>query len=272
MSRFQRRQILIAACALLAAPFALGQPAERRVRIGILSEGSEDAPLWLPFRDQLKKLGYVEGKNLVIETRFAQGVPARLRAQAAELVALKLDLIVTASTPSTQAAMKATSSIPIVFAAASDPVKSGLVPSLARPGGNVTGLANMVSQLADKWLEMLLEIAPGARRIAYLGQSSNQAIRETHQSLQKTARSRGATIQLLEASTPDEIARAFELMVREKFDGFIVSPTPVVVTHRQNVVDLAALHKLPAVYGREEYIPPGDCFHIAGTTSKRIDA
>jgi len=257
MSRFQRRQILIAACALLAAPFALGQPAGRLARIGILSDGSEDPPLWLPFWDQLKKLGYVEGKTVVVEARFAQGVPARLRAQAAELVALKPDLIVTISTPSTQAAMKATSTIPIVFAGASDPVKSGLVASLSRPGGNVTGLANMVSQLADKWLEMLLAIAPGARRIAYLGHSSNQAIRETHQSLQETGRSRGATIRLLEASTPDEIARAFELMVREKFDGFIVSPTPVLVAHLQNIVDLAARHRLPAVYGREEYVAAG---------------
>jgi len=257
VGQVQRRKFLFAVCALFTAPFALGQPAGRLARIGILSEGSEDTQLLLPFRDQLKKLGYVEGKNLVIEPRYAQGVPARLRAQAAELVTLKPDLIVTGTTPSTQAAIKATSSIPIVFAAASDPVKSGLVASLARPGGNVTGLANMVAQLADKWFEMLLEIAPGARRIAYLGQSSNQAIRETHQSLRETGRSRGATIELLEASTPDEVARAFELMVREKFDGFIVSPTPVLLAHRQNIVDLAARHRLPAIYGREEYIATG---------------
>ena len=141
MSRFQRRQVLIAACALLAAPFALGQPAGRRVRIAILDEGQEEsqAELWRAFRDQLQKLGYVEGITLVIEARFAQGVSARMQAQAAELVALKPDMIVTTGTPATQAAIKATSSIPIVFTGVGDPVKSGLIASLARPGGNVTG-------------------------------------------------------------------------------------------------------------------------------------
>ena len=267
MSRIQRRQILIAACALLVAPFASGQPAGRLVRIGILSEANEDAQYWLlPLRDQLKKLGYVEGKNLVIEARFAQGVSARLHAQAAELVALKPDLIVTSGTVATQAAMKATSSIPIVFVGAADPVKSGLVASLARPGGNVTGTSNMTMQLSAKWIEMLLEIAPGAKKIAYLGQSSNQAIRAIYQSLQETARSRGAAIRLLEASTPDEIARAFELMVREKFDGFVVAVSPVLLTHRQSIADLAARHRLPAVYPREEYVAAGGLLSYGGET------
>ena len=141
MSRFQRRQILIAACVLLVAPFALAQPGGRTVRIGILDNGNEDAQAerWLAFRDQLQKSGYVEGKNLVIEARYARGLSARLHAQAAELVALTPDLIVTVSTPAAQAAMKATSSIPIVMTGTGDPVKTGLVASLARPGGNVTG-------------------------------------------------------------------------------------------------------------------------------------
>ena len=259
MSRIRRREILIAACALLVAPFALGQPAGRRVRIGILSVGNEDtqSEVWPAFRDQLQKSGYVEGKNLVIEARFGRGVPARLHALAAELVALKPDLIVTNGTQETQAAMKATSSIPIVFAGSGDPVKTGLVASLARPGGNVTGQSVMGTQLAPKWLEMLLEIAPGTKQIAYLGQSSNQAIREIYQSLQETGRSRGIAIRLLEASTPDEIARAFELMVREKFDGFVISASQVLLAHRQNIVDLAARHRLPAVYEREGYVAAG---------------
>jgi putative ABC transport system substrate-binding protein len=259
MTRIQRRRVLIAACALLTAPFALGQPAGRTVRIGILYEGQEGAQagFWRAFRDHLEKSGYVEGKNLVIEARSTQGVSARLHAQAADLVALKPDLIVTTATPSTQAAMKATSSIPIVFAGASDPVKSGLVASLARPGGNVTGQAVMSSQLTAKGLEMLLEISPAAKKIAYLGQSSNPAIRQTHQSLQKIGRSRGVAVRLLDASTPDEIARAFELMVRDKFDGFVVSPAPVFLAHRQTIADLAARYRLPAVYGPEEFAAVG---------------
>ena len=271
MSRIRRREILIAACVLLTAPFALGQPAARLVRIGILSEGNEDGNVSFgpAFREQLRKLGYVEGKNLVIETRFAQGVPARLPAQAAELVALKPDLIVTTATPSTQAAMKATSSIPILMSGVGDPVKLGLVASLARPGGNVTGISIMSAQVAAKWLEMLLEIAPGAKKIAYLGQSSNQAIREIYQSLQETGRSRGVAIRLLEAGTPDEIARAFELMVREKFDGFVVSGTPVLLAHRQTIVNLAARHRLPAVYGREEYVAAGGLLSHGNDSAER---
>ena len=271
MGRFQRRQILIAACALLAAPFAFGQPAGRRVRIGILSEGSEDAQWEFPhaFRDQLKKSGYVERKNLVIEARFARGVLARLHALAAELVALKSDLIVTVSTPATQAAMKATSNIPIVFIGTADPVKSGLVASLARPGGNVTGLANMVSQLTAKGLEMLLEIAPSAKKIAYLGQSSNPVAREIYQLLQEIGRSRGVAIRMLEASTPDEIPRAFKLMVNEKFDGFVITASPVHLAHRQQIVDLAARHRLPAVYGREEFVAAGGLLSYANDSVER---
>lgn len=259
MSRFQRRKFLIGASALLAAPYALGQPSGRRVRIGILDDGQEDAQAaaWQAFRDQLRQLGYVEGKDLVIETRFAQGVAARVNAQAAELVALKPDLIMTGGIQATQAAMMATSIIPIVFAGAGDPVKSGLVASLARPGGNVTGQSILTAQLASKRLELLLEVAPGAKRIAYLGQSTNQLHRETVLSLQETGQSRGVAVRLLEASSPDAITRAFETMVREKFGGFLVAGGPVVFAHRQNIVDLAARHRLPAVYGREEYVAAG---------------
>ena len=259
MSRFQRRKFLAGAFALLAAPYVLGQPAGRRVRIGILSEANEDAQWEFPhtFRDHLQKSGYVGGKNLVIETRFSRGVSARLHAQAAELVALKPDLIVTITTPATQAAMKATSSIPIVMAGMSDPVKSGLVASLARPGGNVTGLSIMSTQMTAKGLEMLLEIAPSAKKIAFLGQSSNQTHGEIYQSLQITGRSRGVAIRMLEASTPDEIARAFKLMASEKFDGVVVSTSAVLFAHRKSIADLAARHRLPAVYGREEYVAAG---------------
>ena len=271
MNRFQRRKFLIGASALLAAPFALGQPAGRRVRIGILDEGQEDAQteIWRPFRDQLQKLGYVEGKNLIIEARFAHGVSARLSALAAELTALKPDLIVTIGTPSTHAVMKASSSIPIVFVGAGDPVKLGLVASLARPGGNATGLSVMTTQLSAKWLEMLLEIVPGAKKIAYLGQSSNPLTKEVVQSVQEADHSRGVAIRLLEGSTPDAIARAFELMAREKLDGFVVPPTPVLFAHRKTILDLAARRKLPAVYGREEYVAAGGLLSYGNDSVER---
>ncbi len=229
------------------------------MRIGVLDEGQEDvqAEYWRAFRDQLQKLGYAEGKNLVIEARFAQGVSARLHAQAAELVALKPDLIVTATTLPTQAAMKATSGIPIVFVSAGDPVKSGLVASLARPRENVTGQSIMTTQLAVKRLEMLLEVAPVKRKIAYLGQSSNPLRTEEVQTLQEIGQSRGVAIRLLDVSAPDAIVRVFELIVREKFGGLLVAASPVLFAHRKTIVDLAARNRLPAVYPREEYVAAG---------------
>ena len=122
----------------------------------------------------------------------------------------------------------------------------------------------MSTQTTAKALEMLLEISPAAKRIAFLGQSSNQQHKEIYQTLQEMGRSRGLAIRLLEAGTPDEIARVFELMVREKFDGFVISAAPVLLAHRQSIVDLAARHRLPAVYGREEYVAAGGLLSYGG--------
>lgn len=265
MSRIRRRQFLIAAGALISAPLARPQPAGRQVRIAILDDAREgaDAVRWHSFRSRLQELGYVEGRNVVIDARFSQGAPERLRALTAELVALSPDVIVVSTTPATRAAMQATSAIPIVFTAVSEPVETGLVASLARPGGNVTGLAIMSAQISAKWIEILTEIAPGARHFAFLGQASNQAVAAVFRSMQETARERNFFVRLMEATDPGAVDRAFELMVAEKFDGFMVASTPVLLPHRQQIVELAARHRLPAVYARNEYVTAGGLLSYA---------
>ena len=265
MSRIRRRQFLIAGGVLISAPLARPQPAGRQARIAILDDAREgaDAARWHSFRSRLQELGYVEGRNLVIEARFSQGAPERLRALTAELIAVSPDVIVVSTTPATRAAMQATSAIPIVFAAVGAPVETGLVAGLARPGGNVTGLTIMSAEISAKWIEILTVIAPGARKFAFLGQASNQAVAAVFRSMQETARERNFFVQLMEATDPGAVDRAFELMVAEKFDGFMVASAPILLPHRQQIVDLAVRHRLPAVYSRDEYVTAGGLLSYA---------
>ena len=259
MGQISRRQFLFSAGALLAGRSALAQPAGRPARIALLAAAREDASaaLWRTFRGRLRELGYVEGQNLVIEARFAQGASERLPALAAELVGLKPDLIVASGTSETLAALRATSTIPIVFTSSADPVKTGMVASLARPGGNVTGQSSMYTVISAKWIEMLLELVPGAKQIAFLGLTSNEAIRINFRSMQEVARPRGVAVRLLEAGTPGAIERAFEVMVAEKFDGFMVAAAASLLANRRQIVELAARHRLPATYARDEYVAAG---------------
>ena len=250
---------MIATGALLGAPLVQAQQDDRRVRIAILEDGNEGATeaRWREFRNRLRELGWVAVKNLVLEARFSGGARERLPALVAELVALKPDVIVASTTPTARAAMRATSSIPIVFVSVAEPVAAGLVPNLARPGGNVTGQALMTVEISSKWLEILTEILPGARKFAFLGQASNQGIAAVFAAMQETARTHNYTVRLLEATVPQEIDRAFALMVDEKFDAFVVAFAPVILRNRQRIVDLAARHRLPGAYARDEYVAAG---------------
>ena len=159
--------------------------------------------------------------------------------------------------------MQATSTIPIVFTAAAEPVEMGLVASLARPGGNVTGQAIMSAQVSAKWIEILTEIAPRARKFAFLGQASNQAIVAVFRSMQETASAHNFSVRLMEAIDPGAVDRAFKVMVAEKFDGFMVASAPVLLPHRQQIVDLAVRHRLLAVYARNEYVTAGGLLSYA---------
>jgi putative ABC transport system substrate-binding protein len=259
MSQTPRRQFLVAAGALIASQVAIAQPFGRAVRLGLLDLAGEDLMVaqWGIFRDRLRELGYVEYRNLVIERRSAGGAPERLPALAAELVGLEPDLIVASGTPETLALMKVTKRIPIVFTTTGDAVATGMVASLARPGGNVTGQSSMYSVISAKWIQLLVELVPAAKRIAFLGPTSNQAIQANFRSMQATARSLGITVQLLDASSPEAIASAFETMAAQKFDGFMVAAVGQLLASRQQIVELAARHRLPAIYAREEFVEAG---------------
>jgi putative tryptophan/tyrosine transport system substrate-binding protein len=247
---------------LLAAPLAAeAQQAAKVARIGYLSPSLATSPhLREAFRQGLRDLGYVEGRNLVIEYRGAEGKPERLPALAAELVALKVDVIVVTSTPAALAAKQATRTIPIVFIAVADSVASGLVTSLARPGGNVTGLSLLTSELVGKRLELLKQAVPGVSRVAVLWQPGDYGERTEKDILKKaevTAPALGARLQVVEARGPADIDRAFSDMTRARAGALMVLGSTMFFTERRRLVDLAAKHRLPAVYPTRDSVDAG---------------
>ena len=199
------------------------------------------------FREGLRELGYVEGQNLAIESRFAEGKWDRVPGLAAELVRLKVDVIVTYTTPATQAAKQATGTIPIVVATVIDPVAAGLVASLAHPGGNITGLSQMVPDLVGKQLEILKEVAPRISRVALLSNPANPAHAVALRDVKDAARALGVQLQLLEARGPSEIDSAFVAMTTERVGAVIVLVDSMLIDHRARIADLALRRRLPAV-------------------------
>ncbi len=244
---------------LLAAPLAAeAQTAGRIWRIGYLGPAVAAANRSeVAFRQGLRDLGYVEGSNLVFEYRSAEGKVERLPALAAELVALKVDVIVAPTTPAALAAKQATRTLPIVFAAAADPVGSGLVATLARPGGNVTGLTNLSAELGGKRLELLKQVVPGVSRVAILYQPG-AFVERTEKDMLKgaevAARALGVRPQFLEARGPADIDRAFLDMTRARAGALTVFPSSMFFSERKRLVDLAAKSRLPAVYGLREFV------------------
>jgi putative ABC transport system substrate-binding protein len=202
----------------------------------------------------------VQGQNIAIESRWADGKYDRLPGLAAELVSLKLDIIVTTSLPAIQAAKQATGTIPIVMATSLDPVSTGFVASLARPGGNITGLSAMAPELVGKQLELLKEVVPKVSRVALLGNPANPGTAPMVRRTQDTARELGIQLQRLEARSPNQIDSAFAAMTRERAGALIVLLDVMFAEHRARIADLAAKHRLPAVYGlldNDEAGPPG---------------
>jgi putative ABC transport system substrate-binding protein len=209
------------------------------------------------FRQRLRDLGYVEGKNLVIESRLAESSFERLPALAAELVSLKLDVIAAFGTPTIVALTRATHTIPIVMISAGDPVGRGLVSSLARPGGNVTGLSGRVEGMSPKWLELLTQTVPGMTRVGVLmaPNAPNHAnyLREIKTAGQRT----GIAVLGLEARGRDEIERTFAALTKARAQGLIVLPGAVTLEHQTQIVELAAKNRLPAIYGWLEFTKSG---------------
>ncbi len=241
---------------LLALSFPVeAQQAAKVPRIGFLSTPSPPAiaARTEAFRQGLRELGYVEGKNIVIEWRSAEGKADRLPALTAELVRLKVDVIVTSGPSTTRAASEATKTIPIVMAQDSDPVGNGFVASLARPGGNITGLSNFSSEISGKRLELLKETVPRLSRLALLGTSTEpgnpQAVREA----ELAAGAFGVRIQYLDVPGPKDIKTAFRAASKGRADAVLALGGPVLASQRTQIADLAVKNRVPAVYGQQEY-------------------
>jgi putative ABC transport system substrate-binding protein len=218
---------------------------------------AEGEHLWEACRQGLRDLGYVEGQNIILEPRLAEGHNERLQNLATELVQLKVDVIVAAATPASRAVKAATSTIPIVFVAVGDPVKAGLVTSLARPGGNVTGLSLLTADLSGKRLSLLMETVRKVSRVAILMNPDNPISAVFFEETRLAARRFGVDLQPLDARSPKEIEQAFAIGAGQRVDAIIVFDDPVLWSYRAQIVALAAARKIPAVYGYRDFVDQG---------------
>lgn len=265
-----RRETVCALVALgaAAAPLAcLAQQQGKVWRVGFLSPQTRSDPLISQYNDAFLKgmrdLGYVEGRNLVVEWRFADGKSERLPGMAAELVQLKVDIIVAVSSPAISAAQKATTTIPIVMATTGDPVGSGFVKSLARPGGNITGLSNMGGDLGPKLLDLLLSVVPKLSRVAVLVSPTSTTYRAISESVQASARKTAVKTLMAEASTPQDIENAFTMMARDNADAVLVGAAPFFTLHKQQIAELALKYRLPSVFGNRSIVEAGGLMSYA---------
>jgi len=240
---------VMVAC-MVATPTAYAQPTTAIHRLGVLSGGPSTSRPIEAFRQGLRELGWIEGRNIVIEHRFADGQSDRLPALAAELVALKVDVIAAGPTPPALAAKDAAGAIPIVMLGAAEPVELGLIASLARPGGNITGLSWSVNlEIIGKGLELLKQALPRARRVAILWNSSNPAQAIAVRDVKPFARSTGVELLLLDVRGPDEFERAFASMAEQRVDAVLVVADALFVSHRSRIAELEARHRLPSMHG-----------------------
>jgi len=261
--------VALLAIFLLAAPLAAEAQAPTKVpRIGFLSSRSpaDNPHLLEAFRQGLRELGYVEGQNIAIEYRFAERRPERLPALAAELVRLKVDVIVTAASPAPEAAKQATSAIPIVFAVSGDPVAVGLVASIARPGGNITGLAGMNPEGVGKQLQLLKEVAPKISRAVVLQNPGNLGHPFVLRQAEGAARALGVQLHIVQAGTPAEIEAAFATMRSQRVGGVVVLRDGLFLAQRTQIVTLAAKSRIPAVYGIREEAEAGGLMAYGAST------
>lgn len=256
-----RRDAVVALIALGAAPLAsLAQQQGKVWRVGFLAlrpVDSLDSDYYGGFSQGMRELGYVEGKNLVIEWRSADNRSERLPGLAAELVRLKVDVILAAGAQSVGAAQKATTTIPIVMGSINDPVGGRFIQSLARPGGNITGLSNISVDLAAKHVELLLSIVPRASRIAVLVNLSNSGHPKNLDNIRAAAKGAGVTIVPLDVRSPQEIEKAFSSMIRESAAAVIVTSDAFLNSQSRRIAELAARNRLPAIGSLVEYAEAG---------------
>jgi len=244
-------------CVMLVAlcSFAEAQQPAKIPRIGYLVGASRSAIAFRTeaFRQGLRELGYIEGKNIVIEFRYADGNPHLQKELAGELVRLNVDVMVTSGPASTRAAKEATTIIPIVMTFDSDPVGSGSVTSLARPAGNITGLSTLAPEISGKRLELLREIVPKLSRVAVIGSSTNPGNPQSLKETEAAAAAFGVKLQYLDVLGPNDIEIAFQEATKGHADAVLVLASPVLNSRRSQVVELAAKSRVPAIYDRRDF-------------------
>ena len=252
---------LLLSAVLFALCFSAEAQQPRKVpRVGVLSGGSSTGqPLHDAFRQGLREFGYIEGQNIVIEYRHAEDKLDRLSDLAAELVRLKVDIIF-AGVPGTAAAVaakNATTTLPIVFTNVSDPITTGLVASLARPGENVTGLSGLGPELYGKRFELLNETLPKLSRLAVLQNSANPSVAFSLRELEMAAKALGVQLQILDVQTPNDFDKVFSAIAKGRTDALLVQMNPVFFTHRIRIAELAAKNRVPTIYGDKRYVKAG---------------
>jgi putative ABC transport system substrate-binding protein len=255
-----RRALLLGPlAALLGSRVVRAQPAERVARVGILGPTTAEhfAAGVKAFREGLRERGWIEGRDLTIEARFAQQRYDRLPALAAELVSLKVDAIFALASPSVAAAKRATTTIPIVFETLGDAVGTGLVTNLARPGANVTGVSGFAPELSGKRLELIRELLPRAERVGLLANPANPGTRTVIRATEAAARRMGIVIHTVDVQSPGDLDGAFEAMMRPPSHALLVVADPMLFSHRGRIVELATRHRLPAVYEHESFTDAG---------------
>lgn len=257
----RRREFITGIGAATAWPIVARAQQKSMPVIGFLGSAEPGVLAMVAFRQGLRELGYVEGSNILIEYRWAEGKMERLPVLAAELVALKVDVILTAGgTVAALAAKQATMTVPIVFGVVGDPIAEGLVTSLARPGGNLTGLSNVTNDLIGKWLELLKQVAPGISLIAVLMKPDSMPEEARKIRLKEVAvsgQALGIQLQVVEARGPADFDRAFSEMSAMGAGALLVLATPVFDIGRQRIVDLAAKDRLPSMYASRNYVESG---------------
>jgi putative ABC transport system substrate-binding protein len=282
--KMKRKITVLTLCAMLLALCFLAQAQQptKVPRIGFLGAPPPSAmsDRIEAFRQGLRDLGYVEGKNIVIEWRYAEGKIDRLAALAAELVRLKVDVIATAGPQATRRAKEATSTIPIVMGFDNDPIGNGFVASLARPGGNITGLSTLAPEISGKQLELLKEIVPKLSRVAVLWNSTDPGNPEMVGETERAAVAFKVQLQYLDVRDPKDIETAFGAASKGRADAVLALPSFLLTSQRKQLVDLAVKSRLPAIYDRREFVEDGglmtysvsstDLFHRAATYVDKI--
>ncbi len=243
---------------LSVALAARAQQVERAYQVGLLTLGADPtrSGFWQKFLEAMRELNYVEGRNLIVRRAFADGKADRMPGLVADLVQAKVDVIVTTSTLETLAAKRATSTIPIVMTVVPDPVEQGLVASLARPGGNITGLTSVVPGISQKYVELLREAVPLASRFAVVG-APNSPFPEIRRELQAAARHFGITVSFTEIKGPDDFDPALARAKKDGAGGIIAALGAFTYAHRVKLVQLALKHRLPGIYWARDYVEEG---------------